>query len=1617
MSCRIYINKLTDNEKAQQTLEDIHNSIFERINDSKLFRKWNGLNFLPSANASGRYSKAKALIDTINKEAGFPVVGTTFSKPTGREYAFVNVKNYLPQVLNPQTSMFAAGSLADKANDISLPKFREWAKRAGLTGEYVKRIEEDGRVIDALGVAYLAKNLYRVVQGEENVAEPEEIMHFAIQAIRETEPALFKQMLNSIGGYNIYDRVFKDYSKLYFNPEGKPDILRIKIEAITKQLVNTIIRKESDNFETPEKIEQTKGWWEKIKDWFMKLIGKAGFNPFEEAATRVLKGETFDNEFSRLHRGDEVLYAVGEKQSQEELYNSLKDVDSKMQKVTVKNDQGEEKEVYQINGKEVKDRVTDRVKRRFKASWENREITKSEYQSIVDDIKRQSGTGGHHDLEHIFHNLVNDDGTLRANPLTDEYKPETSKDIYNTLYSNLKERMNTYPQGTKFLSEVKIYDVKKDLAGTIDFLAITPEGKVGVLDWKFYDINTKLQKDVQWYNKRAWRAQMSEYRQMLEHAYNVTPSDFKKTEMVPIKANYTYKKGSDAKVYPVLTSIEVGNIDIKKEENDYLLPVALETQSTGDTKLDALLRKLTGLRERIEGREVKSFEERFNKTEQLNKLEQVIRYIQIKQSLEPLVSQADTFNKDVQSLINDYKNVKDEEDYSQYGERLAKASEDIKIYTDLNNEVRHLTKDNADLKKKVDDVVTRARELNTDLWDTMKEFGERVANASGVFNVMDPEVVVAWNKRLTKETSKLPTKTINTLYEERREVQNKMDIATADENEDLVKLSEEYEKLAKANGLNKKNYFKFIKKSNKNELIDQYKKEFYQEGRKATKDKNLSWIKDNIRVDEYKAKLAEELQKKIDIINARPFTDEEKNRRITALKSEYSTDAIDSFGWFIHYNMLRQFPVENKWESQEWTDLNRAENKAALDLYNWIRQINEKASDAGYIPEGKSARTFLPFVPQSLMEAVQMGDKPHLWDRIIRSITIDEDTVGYGAVDKVTGEIVNKIPRYFISETDKELSKDLIKNMAYYNEFLNRYKYLKDIEGKVLLLGKLERAKGSIITMHGKPKFNRIENRFETIDTNEKNADLFDKQVSSLIYGQKYVADGRLDAMLGNAGELAKRINKVLHAKVLPEDFTDKQLSFVKSVDTLNSFFQLKTLGLNFLPGASNYVGGHLQLGIIAGPYFGKREVLKAELQVMGGATTETGKKLVAAMKYFVPFTRDRNKDLLKKLSITTMHDDSIQDFLMTFMRYGDKWVEGMIFGALWNNAILIDGKIYNARQYVKNSTEYKNRYTSGNLKEQEAGFQKKVDDLIEQYSLAKQSKIVGNELVIPGVERDSDEVFGLRNKVRALSKRVIGNMSPDEVRGLNQSIITNSMMVFKNWIPPLADTRFTSLQYNRDIEAYEWGRARNMMRYLAVDGIRAFGKMASALKGTEKGIESLNEMYEYKKRKYYETTGQHLDMSKEDFYDMVRDNIRGSAKDALFVIGLLSAWMVLKAIPDDDEDPAVKNWHRYMVRALDKFSDEVSFYYSPLGWQQIIGGSIIPSIGVFKDFGNIFSHFLKEIYGMGFDEDLQEKNYVIKYLMKSFPVTSQLSTYLPLILPDFAKELGIQQSSQSRIF
>jgi hypothetical protein len=91
-------------------------------------------------------------------------------------------------------------------------------------------------------------------------------------------------------------------------------------------------------------------------------------------------------------------------------------------------------------------------------------------------------------------------------------------------------------------------------------------------------------------------------------------------------------------------------------------------------------------------------------------------------------------------------------------------------------------------------------------------------------------------------------------------------------------------------------------------------------------------------------------------------------------------------------------------------------------------------------------------------------------------------------------------------------------------------------------------------------------------------------------------------------------------------------------------------------------------------------------------------------------------------------------------------------------------------------------------------------------------------------------------------------------------------------------------------------------------------------------------------------------------------------------------------------------------------------YFYKPTTPIDLIGGKggIFPSIGLLKNYGKFFTNFLSENYGIITDnEEIQDDATPIKYLMKSFPISSQAAGYLPMFYPDLAKDLDIKMQSQ----
>lgn len=176
-----------------------------------------------------------------------------------------------------QTSDSIEGS---KASPETLKMYEEFIKRAGFDIKELAEglIDEQGNKIDANAVINFTGKLVEVAQGKQDIALGEEASHLAVRMIKKNEPVLFKQMMNEISKYDLYGKIVDDYkkNKEYQLEDGKPNIPKLKEEAIGKIFNELVINRSEGTIEKPDLITKAQGWWDKVIDFLKNLLNKFG---------------------------------------------------------------------------------------------------------------------------------------------------------------------------------------------------------------------------------------------------------------------------------------------------------------------------------------------------------------------------------------------------------------------------------------------------------------------------------------------------------------------------------------------------------------------------------------------------------------------------------------------------------------------------------------------------------------------------------------------------------------------------------------------------------------------------------------------------------------------------------------------------------------------------------------------------------------------------------------------------------------------------------------------------------------------------------------------------------------------------------------------------------------------------------------------------------------------------------------------------------------------------------------------------------------------------------------------------------------------------------------------
>jgi hypothetical protein len=389
----------------------------------------------------------------------------------------------------------------------------------------------------------------------------------------------------------------------------------------------------------------------------------------------------------------------------------------------------------------------------------------------------------------------------------------------------------------------------------------------------------------------------------------------------------------------------------------------------------------------------------------------------------------------------------------------------------------------------------------------------------------------------------------------------------------------------------------------------------------------------------------------------------------------------------------------------------------------------------------------------------------------------------------------------------------------------------------------------------------------------------------------------------------------------------------------------------------------------------------------------------------------------------------------MVFMRQPEQHIEKSIFLTLLDNMMVEDGKVVSIYDFVKR--KYKDRYDSAaRYKEVAPKIEQEIEELKKTRSINSTKKLEDGKLVIPGLDLSNvNELQRLTNLTRRISRNATGGLSDGDVNRISMNIWTKSMMVFKNWIPKLVDTRFgefrkVSDDFSVEIgddglttgEKYDIGRIR-LFAYVLGTSIRDKStNIYNILSLNDKGLEALDKMYEDFAEQYQKRTGKPLEMDRDEFIDMIRMNLRNQIKELAILMSMFGAMFALGfAAPDDEDDRASKNFHRYQLRVIDKFISELSFFYNPAEFQKILSGSMFPAIGIFSDAGRFIDHAVMEMTGVDSSnpeltvDQVRKKAQPVKNFGKMFPFTKSLFTYGAILDPEFAKEFDVTIQKESR--
>lgn len=1495
-------------------------------------------------------------------------------------------------------------------------KIKSFLASIGVNIKVVQDLTDNkGNKLSGIAVADMLNKVIQVVDGKADVTTlPEEAAHFFVEMLGESNP-LYKEMFDKITGYKIYSETVDQYrnNKAYKNADGSLNITKLKKEAIAKLIMTHIIRNEA-NAENANKIKAAKSWWSKFWEWITNVFKQNPTNPFEIAAQKITTADVSDLNLELTQ--DELFF-------QQEQNTSLNKIIADQSIITLDDSidpkTGEKKHVYQENNKPIVDKngnarsVTNNVvdpwyKTRFPLD------SRSDRKKVIDDFAAEKGTEVHADLQNIVQRYFDKDGNARATVLP-KTTMKTNAEVYGKLENYIVSLIDEFKSkpGTKFLPEVKIYSRKRNLPGTIDLLIMEPDGTTHIYDWKSQQIE-KDQTDLKWFKPEAYRIQLGEYKKILMEQYGIFK--FGKIRAIPIRTMFKFANVNGQLKPIALQDVEIEyNINNIPKDKDYLLPVVMLDESTGNKKLDSLLAKLDAVYEKISQGEVKQAEKPF-KAEELNLLKKAIRDLHVRKDMSTFIQNGLFEIKKYQDKIkNNTFNINDAKEavlilnvYAEGSIFLEELLIDVKnqIKTETNPDVIEYLKN---LQEDYAKMSLNAKALLVDILGIKGEkepsgiiakLGNEFANQEGITTLLNPETQMDWLGSNFRSLTTLPTAALQLFSKILRRAQGVRNVKIKELNDKLQNLRKNLEEWGKSKGLTGENIFNPIldidEKGNwTGNFVKIYSEEYFKLREQALKNDDINWIKQNTDFD--KVQYEKDLKTLQDNLEERyPGKDESSVKRKQAIldnwilrHSENSRSA---------YLNKKNFYIKpkDKWHSEKYKFIFKKDssgkyvNQPLVDTYNLFQELIKTSSEIGMLD--KYSSRFIPSIYRNKVIDVIGSSFKNVYDiqGAFDSLTVDADG-GFGNIDPLTGVLKKQLPVYFkrdlgVKKEDGTIdysskSKDLFSVFSIWGQQMYNYEAMDSIRDKSDVLLTIEQNKGRLETN----MFNMVKKEKSIIAENSKNAEVLEDFINYYIYGQSKGANVDKAVKIG-----------------------DKSYSLKKGAQKILKLSTFKALALNPLSGTATFVGG------VGNAMFqaSKRLIFTEKDWLLGTKDfTSNNEVTMKGIDFFDLGLDERQKQDVRDLSTKWKTRNFKWDHLMFIQHYGDKWATYPVAATLLRTYMFDGQNIVSIREYVKKQNNYDNFY---NLSESERKrVQKKIDREIEELQNTKSLKAVGKvengKFVIPGLDRKSDAAINFKAVVQKTLKGIIGNATKDDMNRIRMGLLGQVLMQFRSWMPQMMTERFGDMTYDVDLETWQYGKTRLFISHL-IDGrilplmkemILGFGNN-TIQKAKEKYQEFVLDLIERGKI----STAEEF-MTEAEFIDMYIGNLRSAHRE----LALLATFLYLLAwgLGDDDDDEDITGFRKVLKKYLEKYKNEFSFYYSPTEFTKMLKNPV-PMIGFMEDFERFLTQGVGQVYNFTTgDEEGMKENKPAKYFFKLLPITKEGLNFYALYDEEFRKEWAIR--------